>query len=127
MKYVLDTHVLIWYFTGSQRLRKNARDRIDECLSKGGSLLIPTIVLSECLEIFEKQRVNFDFPTLYKIIKDQPEFLIIDFTEEIFEETLKVKGIHDIHDRIITATARFYSTGVITKDKVIQSKGEVKI
>ena len=29
MLYVLDTHVLIWYFIDSKRLRKDIREKID--------------------------------------------------------------------------------------------------
>ncbi len=42
--YVLDTHVLIWYFIGSKRLTLRLKDRIDEVRNQGGRLLIPTIV-----------------------------------------------------------------------------------
>ncbi len=36
---VLDTHVLIWYFTGSRRLKRRAREAIDDCINEGGKLL----------------------------------------------------------------------------------------
>jgi PIN domain nuclease of toxin-antitoxin system len=53
--YVVDTHVLIWYFIGSKRLH-----------------------------------------------------------------------VKEIHDRIITATARFYRVGVLTKGKVINESGALE-
>jgi predicted nucleic acid-binding protein len=59
--YVLDTHVLIWYFIGSQRLRPELKERIDKVRLKGGRLLIPTIVLAEALDISEKGRVELYF------------------------------------------------------------------
>lgn len=49
MLYILDTHVLIWYFIGSSRLHKKLRERIDIIRNEGGSLLVPTIVLAEAL------------------------------------------------------------------------------
>jgi len=54
MRYVLDTHILIWYFIGSKRLKPRAREVIDRCLNEGGQLLVPTIVLAEALDIAEK-------------------------------------------------------------------------
>jgi len=125
--YVLDTHVLIWYFTGSRRLKSRARKVIDECLARGGRLLVPTIVLSEALDIAEKGKVEFDFLAMYRHIQEEPAFTVIGFSPEIFAETLKVKRIREIHDRIITATARFYGAGVITKDRIIRGSGEVEI
>ena len=126
MNYVLDTHALIWYFTGSKNLSRKAKEVIDDCISKGGKLLVPTIVLSEALDIAEKGRVEFDFQKMYQLISDNPVFQIIGFGASIFDETLEMRDIQEIHDRIIVATARFYSADIITKDRIIRSSGEVE-
>jgi PIN domain nuclease of toxin-antitoxin system len=124
--YVVDTHILIWYFIGSKRLDEKTRKLIDETRLKGGRLLIPTIVLSEALDVSEKFRVKFDFNEMYRIIMQEPEFEIVDLNVEIFEETIQVIGFKDIHDRIIIATARFYGAGVLTKDQIILSSSDVE-
>jgi len=67
--YVLDTHVLIWYFTGSGRLKQQLKELIDHVRSAGGRLLVPTIVLAEAMDIAEKGRVHFDFTEMYRLIK----------------------------------------------------------
>ena len=126
MNYVLDTHALIWYFTGSKKLSHKAKEVIDDCISKGGRLLVPTIVLSETLDIAEKGKVEFDFQNMYQLINDNTAFQIIGFGASIFHETLEIRDIKEIHDRIIAATARFYSADVITKDRIIRSSGEVE-
>ena len=41
MLYVLDTHVLIWYFIGSTRLKRAVKEKIEEIRSTGGRLLVP--------------------------------------------------------------------------------------
>lgn len=125
MIYVVDTHVLIWYFIGSKRLHKELRERIDTTRNQGGCLLVPTIVLAEALDIAEKGRVEFDFAELYRLIKEEPEFEIVGFGFEIFDEVVNIKEVKEIHDRIITATARFYDAGVLTKDRIISESGEV--
>lgn len=66
MLYVFDTHVLIWYFIGSRRLRVELKERIDETRRQGGRLLVPTIVLAEALGVAEKGRVIFDFAEMYR-------------------------------------------------------------
>ncbi len=124
--YVLDTHVLIWYFIGSQRLKPRLKEQIDEVRNQSGRLLIPTIVLSEALDVAEKGRVEFDFAGMYERIRNEKEFEIIGFSPEIFEETRQIKEIVEIHDRIIVATARFYRDGVMTKDRIIRESGEVE-
>jgi len=126
MIYVLDTHVLIWYFIGSKRLRRELKERIDETRCRGGCLLVPTIVLSEALDVAEKGRVELDFAEMYRLIQEEPEFEIVGFGSEVFEEMMRVRGIQEIHDRIIVATARFYGVGVLTKDQIIRDSGEVE-
>ena len=118
MIYVLDTHVLIWYFIGSKRLKSEIKERIEEVRNKGGRLLVPTIVLAEALAIAEKGKVEFDFQEMYQLIKKRTGFEIISFTSDILEEVMRV-DIPEIHDRIIVATARFYRAGILTKDRII--------
>lgn len=127
MLYVLDTHVLIWYFTGSARLSPEARNIIDQVRQQGGRLLIPTIVLAEALNVAVKGRVVFDFHKLYQLVRAEPEFEIVEFGIEIFDETLRVSAVPEIHDRIIVATARFYGVDLLTKDGVIRSSGDVGV
>ena len=126
MIYVLDTHVLIWYFIGSKRLKRKLKEKVEEARNTGGRLLVPTIVLIEALAIAEKGKVEFDFRGMYQLITNEPEFEIISFTPEILEEVM-CTTITEIHDRIIVATARFYKAGMLTKDRIILESGEVEI
>lgn len=127
MIYILDTHVLIWYFIGSKRLHKELHRKIDEVRNKNGRLLVPTIVLAEALDISEKERITFDFEEMYRLIKEEPEFEIVGFGREVMHEVTKIKEIKEIHDRIISATARFYQVGIMTKDRIIGESGEVEV
>ena len=105
MLCVVDTHVLIWYFIGSKRLHKKLKERIDALRNRGGRLLVPTIVLAEALDIAEKKRVELDFAEMYRLIKEEAEFEIVGFGSEVFDGTLRLKGVKEIHDRIIVAIA----------------------
>ena len=127
MLCVVDTHVLVWYFIGSKRLHKKLKEKIDAILSRGGRLLVPTIVLAEALDISEKKRVELDFAEMYRLIKEESGFEIVGFGSEIFDGTLRLKGVKEIHDRIIVATAKFYQVGILTKDKIINDFGEVEL
>jgi PIN domain nuclease of toxin-antitoxin system len=123
--YVLDTHVLIWYFIGSKRLTAEVKERIDEIVREGGCLLVPTIVLAEALDVAEKGRVEFDFDSMYRLIQMDPGFEITDFGIEIFDEMLQIETVKEIHDRLIVATARFYGAGILTKDRIIRHSAEI--
>jgi len=122
--YVVDTQVLIWYFTGSKRLKPALREKIDETRAQNGRLLVPTIVLAEALDIAEKSRVQFDFAEMYRVIREEQEFEIVSLSPEIFNTVIQVQNIPELHDRIIVATARFYGAGILTKDRVILESEE---
>ncbi|MBI3990376.1 MAG: type II toxin-antitoxin system VapC family toxin [candidate division NC10 bacterium] len=124
--YVMDTHVLIWYFIGSKRLKPALKEKIDETRNRNGRLLVPTIVLVEALDIAEKGKVQFDFSEMYRLIREEPEFEIVSFSPEIFKTAIQVRNVPDLHDRIIVATARFYGTGILTKDRLILESGEIQ-
>jgi predicted nuclease of predicted toxin-antitoxin system len=62
---------------------------------------------------------------MHQLIKDEPCFEIIDFTQSIFEETMKLRKVKEIHDRIITASARVFEAIILTKDKMIMESGEI--
>lgn len=98
MIQTLDTHILIWYFIGSKRLKNDIKEKIDDLRNNGGRLLVPTIVLAEALAIAEKGKVKFDFKKMYGLIKKEPEFEIVSFTPEILEETITTH-IPEIHDK----------------------------
>jgi PIN domain nuclease of toxin-antitoxin system len=123
--YVIDTHILIWYFTGSKRLSTELKDLIDTCRSQGGRLLVPTIVLAEALNVAERGKVDFDFSELYRLVQVEPEFEVVGFGAEVFEKTMRVQDVTEIHDRIITATASYYDAAILTKDGVIRDSVEV--
>ena len=124
--YVVDTHVLIWYFIGSERLDETLKAKVDDVRYRNGRLLVPTIVLSEALFIADKGRVKFDFGKLYRIVRDSKEFEVVGFGADIFEEVRKVEGVIEIHGRVIVATAKYYGAGVITKDRIILNSGEIE-
>jgi PIN domain nuclease of toxin-antitoxin system len=124
--FVIDTHVLIWYFIGSKRLPRKLKDKIDEIRDQGGRLLVPTIVLAEALDIAEKGKVAFDFHKMHQLLQEEPEFEIIGFGTEIFDEVIHIDTVSELHDRIIVASARYFSAGILTKDRIILASGSVE-
>jgi len=124
--FVLDTHVVIWYFIGSKRLRSVLKDKIDETRKSDGRLLVPTIVLVEALDVAEKGRVKFDFTEMYRLIREEPEFGIVSFTAEILDEAIHVQDVPELHDRIIVAPARYYGACILTKDRIILQSGQIQ-
>jgi PIN domain nuclease of toxin-antitoxin system len=126
MNYVIDTHILIWYFICSKRLPEKAKIIIDDCINGRGFLLISTISLSEALDLSEKRKIDFDFRSMFRLIQNESVFQIVDYLLPVFNETMRLKKIKEIHDRIIAATAKLFNAAILTKDKIIISSGEIK-
>ncbi len=52
--YVIDTHALIWYLRGSDRLGAAARAAFDDVTSGRAHMVVPAIVLAELVMLAEK-------------------------------------------------------------------------
>lgn len=120
MYYVADTHALAWYFTDSPQLSRNAREVFDSAEKGGAVIIIPAIVLLECIDIAEKKKVPIDFEELILKITQGSNFLVSETTLGIITETSRVKGFKDLHDRVIVATAQLYDAHLISKDSIIR-------
>ena len=55
MKYVVDTHALIWFLEGSSRLGANARTILSEF---DNQLVLPAIALAEAVWIVERGKTS---------------------------------------------------------------------
>ena len=107
MKIVIDTN--IW----------KLKDTIEKVRNEDGRLLVPTIVLAEVLDIAEKHRVEFNFNKLYRLIRENPEFEIVGFDSEIFDETIRLKEIKEC------CNCKVLGAGILTKDRIITESGEL--
>ena len=87
--------------------------------NRNGCLLVPTIVLAEALYLAEKGRAGFEFEELYRLVREGPGFEIVGFGSDILEATIRIRGVPEMHDRIIVATAKFFGAGILTKDEIV--------
>ncbi len=124
--YVIDTHSLVWYFTESSRLSKNALKAIEKTI-KDGSIIIPTVVLAEIMYIARKGRINLSFAETIKRIEDSENFEIAPLDLDILNMADEIDYDLEMHDRLIVATAHFFDVPVITKDSVIKESGICRV
>lgn len=117
-KYVLDTHTILWYLLGFNKLPAKIKKIIEE-QKELSSIYVPIIVLAEIALILEKDKVKGDLNTLLFAIKSDSRFVIVPFDETVFESFLNENKNLEMHDRIITATAKTLKAYLITKDKLI--------
>jgi PIN domain nuclease of toxin-antitoxin system len=102
MKYVLDTHALIWFLEDNSRLS----DRVREILSEPTSaLVLPAIALAEAVWIVDRGKTSIpSAAVLLGAINGDRRIVIYPLDQGIIEQTLKLVDIHEMHDRQIVAT-----------------------
>ena len=61
-RLLLDTHIVLWLDSGSERLRRETRDRIDQCWSGGGTLYLSSVTAWEISLLADTGRVALDLP-----------------------------------------------------------------
>lgn len=120
MYCVTDTHALVWYLSDDARL--SARGRAVFASAEHGdiAIVIPAIVLLECIDIFDKKKVRFDFQGLILKIAESRNFIIAEMNWNLILEVERTKGFKDLHDRVIVATAKLFGAPLLSRDRIIR-------
>ncbi|WP_414527661.1 type II toxin-antitoxin system VapC family toxin [Nodularia chucula] len=103
MKYVIDTHALIWFLEGNFRLSENAKYILSQ---PNAQLIIPANVLAEAIWIVEKGRTSIPDPKdIFFIVKGDSRVVIYPFDQDVVEMTMRLYAIDEMHNRQVVATA----------------------
>ena len=130
MKYVVDTHALIWFLEGNPRLGSNAKNILSEETSE---LVIPATTLSEAVWIVERGRTSIpSADTLLKVVKTDSRAVIYPLDTSVIERTISLYKIAEMHDRQIVATvlvleSQGETVALLTCDQNITASGLVTI
>jgi PIN domain nuclease of toxin-antitoxin system len=104
----------------SPKLSKKARAIFDSCERGEVVIIIPAIVLLECIDIFDKKKVDLSFEEIVLKIFQATNFIFSEINWSLILEVNKIKGLRDLHDRIIVATTKIFDAFLISKDKTIR-------
>ena len=74
MRYVVDTHALIWHLANDARLGSKARQILSE---PDKLLIIPVIVLAEAKHAAARQRVPVPFATIAQSVTASPRITVM--------------------------------------------------
>ena len=118
MKYLLDTHTLIWYFENSPRLPQKTREMIER--SEQSIYLCSVSLLEIAIKVSKgKLTLSLSFEEFLDGIKNSDlELLQI---EEIYLKEIVALPFHhkDPFDRVMIATALAENLTIITADEDI--------
>lgn len=129
MKYVLDTHVWIWWQMHPKKLSNQARALIAD-LKRYEALLLSAISPWEFSKLLEKKRlgISCDPEEWMREALSMPKLRLVPLTPTLsYRSTVLPQPFHgDPADQIIVATAREENATVITTDNLIRKYKHVR-
>jgi PIN domain nuclease of toxin-antitoxin system len=103
MKYIVDTHALIWFLEGNSRLGQNTKIILSDPNSQ---LILPAIALAEAAWIVERGRTSIpSTEALFRILKNDPRISVYPLDRDAIEQSASLYAVGEMHDRQIVATA----------------------
>ena len=127
---VLDTHVLLWWVSGSSQLSATAEKAIKKTLAKGSEVLVSAISAWEVAMLIEKGHLvlSMDVENWFDEVSqiDGMRFIPVDNEISIKSTVLPGTFHKDPADRMIVATARKLAVSLVTADKKIRNYEHVK-
>lgn len=127
---ILDTHILIWWCDGDDRLSAKAKERINVALESEEEIMISSISSWEVAMLVSKSRLTLtmDVDTWIQTVSeiDNVSFVPVD-NKVVIESTRLPDEFHkDPADRMIVALARTLSAPLITADEKILNYPHVR-
>ena len=129
MKYVLDTHVWVWWHMQPKKLSQRVRAIIADP-EHYEELLLSAISCWEFSKLLEKKRIGIscDPEEWIREALEMSKLRLVPLTPTLSyrSTTLPLPFHEDPADQIIVATAREENATVMTKDKLIQKYTHVR-
>ncbi len=127
---VLDTHVLLWWVSGSDALSLTAKKAINRTLTQGSELIVSSISAWEVSMLIDKERLilSMDVESWFDEVSqiDGVRFMPVDNEIGIKSTVLPGDFHKDPADRMIVATARKLAVPLVTADEKIRNYEHVK-
>ncbi|MEO6051679.1 MAG: type II toxin-antitoxin system VapC family toxin [Pyrinomonadaceae bacterium] len=127
---VIDTHIVIWYFTGPKMQSNPAQSAIVKAQESGSVIYVPSITIVELTYLIEKNRVPADVAVKLReaLDDDTTAFSLVELTRGVADDVQRIDRsiVGDMPDRIIAATALHLGLPLITSDGNIQKLTNVE-
>jgi predicted nucleic acid-binding protein len=109
-----------------KKLGKEALEIFRACDRGKEIVVVPSIVLLECMYVCEKKRITLEFREIMCKIEGTFNYPVYPLDEEVILECNDLRKIVEVHDRIIVATAKLLNAKLITKDANITNSKMVE-
>ncbi len=127
---LLDTHILIWWVSGSGQLSANAKRAIDTTLNADREVIVSSISVWEIAMLINRGRLvlSMDIDNWIGELTQIEGLGFIPVDNEIGVKSTKLPGrFHkDPADRMIVATAHKFAVPLVTADEKIRNYEHVR-
>jgi PIN domain nuclease of toxin-antitoxin system len=128
---VADTHAIIWYLFGDNRLSATAKGFIESAVLSRRKILVSSITLAEIVYLTEKSRIQeIVYHEMLRALAN-PRHVLAEapLTAGIVESMRKVprSQVPDMPDRIVAATGLYFGIPVISRDSRILASNTTTI
>ncbi len=124
-EYVADTVALV-LFLEKRKSGANAERIFDSAENAATIVHVPAMVFAEILYLSEKKRITATLTDALDLIKNSPNFRELPMSGAVIESAAQIADIPELHDRIISASARFLNLELITNDAKIRNSNFVR-
>jgi len=128
MKFLLDTHILLWSLLEPNQLTKEVQDHLNEMSNE---LWLSPVTTWEIIILAEKKKIELASPSPADWIKEvfsKIPFKEANLNHEVAIQSRKLNLPHqDPADRFIAASALVFDLTLITSDKRLLNLDKVKL
>ncbi len=131
MTLAFDTHTLVWWLTGHERLTSAQTAALRRAEARGDRIGVPAICFWEIAKLVERGRLEFEVTAdqVFDEIEEHPTIRLLELSPRIALESTRLgPGFHgDPADQLIAATARVHGLKLVTSDDRIRSSRVVGV
>ncbi len=124
-QYVTDTMAIVSYL-GKRKLPISVKQLFQNADVGLTKIFIPSIVFVEIGYLFEKGRIDVSLSDVLEHISAFSNYFEKSLSIEVIVESYTITDIPELHDRLISGTAKFLNLELITNDPIIQASSFVK-
>jgi PIN domain nuclease of toxin-antitoxin system len=125
MRYVTDTHALVWHITRDPRLSSRAAAVFEQADDARCSVVIPCIVFWELTYLIEKGKLPAEVGLLVRALSDAENYVVHPLCLPVIEASTRLprEALPDPWDRLIAGTALHLRCPLLTRDAAIRQAG----